>query len=505
MTAPVIGEESGHSLYPRDPLGHRLCEVFNYLWHSISADNAAEPEWKTQTKYPLRPRVLWQQWSDPHTLVGVRFGATTTYALIDIDRTSRYHPSAQGLSLLLASLETIGIVRHVLVRSSDSGGLHLYLPLPYAVPTFGLAQALKQCLEAQGIEVAAGQVETFPNTKAYAIPGTFIEYNAHRLPLQPDSGSFLLDDDGNAIGTNLRQFFQYWDHAAAGQDLETLHEAIGIARRNGRKRKRFKIAPVEEWRADLQTEINEGWTGQGQTNHLLKTIACYGVVFEALKGDALAEFVQTTAMNAPGYEEYCRHQHEIARRSTVWARAAEKYWWALGTEPQRTEAAYRVEDKVIPINKNQARAEDAQRRIREAVERLAASDDLPADVTGRVQALVREAHTSPHTLYRYLDLWHPEHFACLISAECVTPPPEGNTAILEIEVSAPSNFSESSQSKKLHTLKNRMKCKAISASDVGYFSSNVVEFRQSESSFTGLPLEKLDRFLQAFDEFTNGS
>jgi hypothetical protein len=101
-----------------------------------------------------------------------------------------------------------------------------------------------------------------------------------------------------------------------------------------------RIAAVDEWRCDLQTEINEGWTSYGQTNHLLKTIACYGVVFERLTGDAFAEFVQTTAINAPGYETYCRYQHEIAQRSRLWARSAEKYWWALGGEPQRSSNSF---------------------------------------------------------------------------------------------------------------------------------------------------------------------
>jgi hypothetical protein len=493
MTALPVADQRPSALLPSHPLGQRLCELFPYRWHTIAGENTAEPQWKTNTKYPLRPRVLWQGWNDPNTLIGVRFGGTTTYALIDIDLTSLYHPAVNphGLTLILAALETIGIVRHVLVRSSRSGGLHLYLPLPYAVPTFGLAQALKQCLEAQGITIVAGQVETFPNTKAYAIPGTFVEYNAHRLPLQPDSGSCLLDADGNPISTDLGQFFRHWDSAAIGQDLETLHEAIGVARRNGSKRKRQRIAAVDEWRSDLQTEINEGWTGHGQTNHLLKTIACYGVVFEGLKSEALAEFVQTAAMNAPGYKTYCRHQHEIAARSLLWARAAEKYWWALGSEPQRSTQRFinngAENSNVSSINQNQVRAEDAKRRIREAVARLQQSGELPGDVTSRVRLLVREAHTSVQTLYRHLNLWHPEHWNSGPNTKCVTAEATSDPSDGAARNPNPEKSPEPLQSRKLHTLEENMKCETspdygcmLNSSIHGISSVTVLEFRRSD-------------------------
>ncbi|MBW4541364.1 MAG: hypothetical protein KME43_19825 [Myxacorys chilensis ATA2-1-KO14] len=508
MTALPAADAQRSPLLPSNPLGQRLCETFPYRWHSISGENAAEPDWKTNTKYPLRPRVLWQGWNDPNTLVGVRFGSTTSYALVDLDRTSLYHPASNptGLPLILAALETIGIVRYVLLRSSHSGGLHLYLPLPYAVPTFGLAQAIKQCLEAQGITLAAGQIETFPNTKAYAIPGTHIEYNAHRLPLQPDSGSCLLDLDSNPIGTSLGQFFRHWDNAAAGQDLETLHAAIAVARRNGSKRKRQRIAAVEAWRADLQTEINEGWTGSGQTNHLLKTIACYGVVFERLQSEALAEFVQTTAINAPGYETYCRHQHEITQRSILWARAAEKYWWALGSEPQRSPKHSTSNggetSNVIPINKNQLRAEEAKQRIREGVERLQSTGQFPADASSRVRLLVREAHTSVQTLYRYRELWHPEHFTPVEETACVTAEVASDPSDAATKSPDRAKPRETAPEGELHTLEENMKCKAelvydfpadSSVPEVSSASARVFELRRLDGQGYQLDADFLEK------------
>jgi hypothetical protein len=75
----------------------------------------------------------------------------------------------------------------LLIRSSHSGGLHLYLPLPELVKTFDLAVALHHCLSAQGFAIASGTLEIFPNPKPYGVE-KIIHYNGHRLPLQPASG-----------------------------------------------------------------------------------------------------------------------------------------------------------------------------------------------------------------------------------------------------------------------------------------------------------------------------
>jgi hypothetical protein len=252
MSSPVLLEEQSCELLPHDRLGQRLTTLFPYHWQTIVATNEPKPVWETITKYPVRSRVLWQRWQDPTQLVGVRFGSATWYALMDIDILSPYHPrqNPEALRMLRSALETIGIYRTVLVQSSSSGGLHLYIPFPTMLPTFGVATALKQCLEAQGMTIAPGTLEIFPNTKAYAQPGEYSEYHAHRLPLQPASGSWWLDDEGNPISPELGRFFQAWDMAAAGQMIEEVRSAIAVARCNRRSKGRRSLGVVEEWRAD---------------------------------------------------------------------------------------------------------------------------------------------------------------------------------------------------------------------------------------------------------------
>jgi hypothetical protein len=355
-------------------------------------------------------------------------------------------------------LETIGLYRTILIRSSDSEGLHLYIPLPVSVPTFGLASAIKQCLEAQGLEVKAGQLEIFPNCKAFAIPGTYTEYNAHRLPLQPNSGSYLLDDDLNPMSKELGRFFESWDVAAAGQVIEELYRAIAIARSSNKTRRQRRASIVEDWLQELRTEMQDGWTGHGQTNHLLKTIACYGVVFEGLKGDTLIEFVHTSAINSSGYEKWCRHQHEIKLRATVWARSAEGYYWALGDSPKRSGTVHSESgNNIVPFNL--VRSQDAQRRIKEAVSRLEQEGQFPHTATARSKAIAQQGISS-RTLYRHLNLCHPIHYQPDHSGSCKTTELEPVSTIYGTNSEKPLKVAEPSHSEKFYTLGKDMKCES---------------------------------------------
>jgi len=438
---------------PADNLGRQLCTTFPYLWQAILSPNETDPQWQTITKYPLRPRVLWRYWQDAAHLVGVRFDNTTRYALIDIDRDSPYHPAQRtdALTFIRTALETIGIYRSLLIRSSWSDGLHLYLPLSDDVPTFGLALALKQCLEAQGLLISQGKLEIFPNCKTYAKPGTYIEYNAHRLPLQPAAGSCLLDADCNPIGDDLGQFFQQWDIVSAGQDLNELRQAIATARTN-RKTKAQRKTIVTEWQQDLKDEIQDGWTGHGQTNHLLKTIACYGVVFDGLEGDALATYIEHTAIASPGYSQWCKHQHEISLRSQVWARATENYYWKLGDLPKRLgNFPIEASNTIVPFNT--ARSEDAQKRIREIVQRLEELGTLPPTITSRADEIAEQG-ISLKTLYRHLELWHPQHY---VSDQSKIPVCETVSAISILDSDSGADPPKQPESREFYTSEDFMK------------------------------------------------
>jgi len=403
---------------PKDPNGQRLCEIFGqYRWQTLEGSTAdtTEPNWRTITNYPLRPRALWAKWQDAAKLVGVRFGDKTCYGLIDLDAKGPYC-TPEAINQINAALETIGIVRTIPIRSSWSGGVHLYIPLPEQVSTFSLAVALKSCLEAQGITVRQSHCEIFPNVKAftYSWLGSFSEYNGHRLPLQPGSGSCMLTPSLQPIGATLERFFWAWDFAADAQDMGELNHALKIGRANHRKRgKATRTHPVESWRQDLELEANEGWSGPGQTNHLLKTIATLGRVFERLEGAELADYVYEQAITRPGYERWCRHQHDIKMRCVTWARAVEKYYYPLGGPNTRLGTFV-----AMVKSHNDRIAEEARQRIQSAMEYLRSEGTLPDAIGERAFALARVAHCALRTLYKNRSLWHP----CYMGGKNATDP-----------------------------------------------------------------------------------
>lgn len=387
-------------LLPNHPHGARLAEIFGtYRWKWLETENTHSPDWKTNEKYPLKPRTLWKYFQDMATIIGVRFGNTTRYALLDLDHDSQY---LEMMPQIRGALETIGIYRTIPLRSSWSGGVHLYIPLPTPCNTFSVATALRQALEAQGFHISPGQLEIFPNEKAYARRwlGEFTEYNGHRLPLQPHTGACLLDDDLQPIGGDLAVFFALWDNAVIQNSAEELSWALTTARNNHSRRRRRATSAAESWREDLEHIISEGWTDRGQTNRLLKEIACYGRVFLKLGGVELYRYILTTAENAPGYAQFCGHHHDIHARAGSWAAAVEKFYWPLGDEPLRERRSL---DSIC-----KQRANDARSRIGYAVKELG---EKLADmgIRDRVKLICDFVCCSPNTLYKNRDLWHPDH------------------------------------------------------------------------------------------------
>ncbi|NEQ45659.1 MAG: hypothetical protein F6K00_19780 [Leptolyngbya sp. SIOISBB] len=407
-------------LYPKHPHGKRLAEIFNYGWKWLSTPNdGGRTAWTTNDDYPLKPRTLWKRWQDMTEIIGVRFGRLTRYAMLDIDAGSEY---LEMLPQIKMALETIGIVRTIFLRSSWSGGLHIYIPLPAEFSTFSVACGLRQCLEAQGFVVANGQLEIFPNEKAYSRPWRGekpTEYNGHRLPLQPHSGACLLDDDLQSMGNDIAVFWAMWDNAVVMNDAQDIMWALSTARNNRRKHRRQATGPAQEWQQDLEAIIREGWTGPGQTNKILKEIATYGRVFEKLSGHELIIYIATTAFDCPGYLEHCQHKHEIERRCRAWGMAVEKYYWPLGDEPLRERKSFG--------DICQQRANDARDRIADAVKWLR-QQMQGFNIKQMVAAICREARCSPNTLYKNRDLWHPDGEK---PSEGVTPSSVSDPAELE--------------------------------------------------------------------------
>ncbi|MBD1848222.1 hypothetical protein H6F89_33715 [Cyanobacteria bacterium FACHB-63] len=408
---------------------------YDYLWaeHPSSTES---PDWQTEIRYPLSDRLIQQ---GTH-LYGVRFGQRTHYFLLDIDRGSLYHPSRDPLAWrrIRECLERYGWVQTIALTSSYSGGLHLYFPVEQPQKTWEIALAVSTVLENAGFKLAPGQLEIFPNCKSYAANGEHSLYNGHRLPLQ--AGSYLLNDDLQPIWGDQQTFVQRWQFAQAQNQID--EKALARLIKTARHQQFRVTGKANKFLNDLNAEIEQGWTDFGQTNRLLGRIAMRSYIFghvlhaaAPIEGDDLVRDIVAIARSLPGYEDWCRHQHEIEQRAKEWARSIEQsryFHYGKNKIPKGSDPDNLSDSE---SNWNQQQQMSARERIQQAMDDLLRKSALPQGITERFDALVTYG-ISGATLYRHRDLWHPRHLEnsrnddlqkgvaqdCLWGASCATNP-----------------------------------------------------------------------------------
>jgi len=370
-------------------------------------DPKKKPDWKSEDRYPLSDRQLLKG----EYLYGVRFEKETQYCLLDIDSHSPYHPKQAPLAIerLLETLEPLGITDHILCTSSDSQGLHIYLPISKAFNSWKLAKAISVALEQAGFKIKLGQLELFPNPRAYSTGDTPSLFNAHRLPLQ--MGSYILNQDFLPVSNSHNHFVRMWKFC---QRRNTLSKRRITALIKQSQKLSYKLSnKATKFLSDLNTEIEEGWTDHGQTNRLLGRITMRAFIFnhitdggEPLYGQKLIDRIVDVAKALPGYKDWCQHTHEIEDRAAEWARCIENsHYFPYGT----AQGMYKALDSASEIKSpdwNQTKAKETQAKIVAAVRDLENKNKLPEKATARFKALL-EYSVGGASLYRYRELWHP--------------------------------------------------------------------------------------------------
>ncbi len=394
---------------------------FDYIYARHPEPNQS-PNWHTESRYPLSDRQLQQG----EYLFGVRFGKQTQYCLLDIDADSPYHPQQDiwATHRLLAALEPLGLVSYVACTSSDSGGLHIYFPFAVAKTSWELAAVVATALQNAGFHLKPGWLELFPNPRPYLPQTTPSLFHAHRLPLQ--MGSYLLNREFHPVWTDPRRFVQHWRCAQQQNQWNVRLWQRLLKQVQGN---RCQVSgKAEKFLNDLNTEIEMGWTGHGQTNRLLGRIALRAYVFDhilqggqPLSGAALVERIITVAGQLPGYHQWCRHQHELRQRAEEWARCVEgsRYFPYQSKNGVENNSHNQINKKTVDalenvslanrsLTWNQQRAEQTRERIRLAIADLLTNNLLPATATIRYRALLGYG-IGGASLYRHRDLWHPNY------------------------------------------------------------------------------------------------
>lgn len=389
----VTTARDSKNLLPADPIEQEFAAIFPHLWDWIFKDADG---WHTNCKYPLSPRDLIEKWRSLHEIVGVRLGKETSYLMLDIDAGSPYRDE-QGLKKIRGAIESIGLVRCLPIQSSKSTGLHLYFPLPECVNSFNLACAARHVLEKAGLTVKGGTLEIFPNVKSYS-DVTKTLFNGHRLPLQ--EGSYLLDSDYEPYSQSLESFLIAWKTTAASQDMKILNKAIATAP----KPKNFKAKETGKatgWRSDLETRIETGWTGQGQTNELMFQIAQYGRVFLGIDDlNELAEYTATKTKSCNGFYEYATHTHEVDRLALDKAKNVMAKYYPYDSKAGLTSdrTAMAKEPKVSRLDQVKQGLIDLVNQIGGATFKTTRS---------LMTYLEKRLKTSRDTLYKLKEIWQP--------------------------------------------------------------------------------------------------
>lgn len=276
-----------------------------------------------------------------HIILGKRFGKLTNYLMIDVDINSPFHPRNGGIDKILAAMEALGLCRYLLVRSSTSGGIHIYFPLAEPVSAWAIACAAHAALTAAGITIAGGICELFPNKKAFNA-----EHNGHRLPLQ--DGSFILDDDFNCIGNSKTVFLRQWQICAAGQGTKQLAEEL---------LEKHKPIPKP---VSVGALPPIAWTGKGQSNEVMRQLVNYG---DAVMGhrtiQALGDWIGAVAPRLPGFLQFAsaESRDDVTRRNWAyrWAKshfkAGRLYAAKSSSNHNATVAAEALERLLIALDK----------------------------------------------------------------------------------------------------------------------------------------------------------
>jgi hypothetical protein len=150
-----------------------------------------------------------------------------------------------------------------------------------------------------------------------------------------------------------------------------------------------------------------------------------------------------TAETSPGYQQYCRHKHNIQRRGKDWGRCIEKYYYPYGSEPSRIGSFNDLQKKgCCPENPpkenlvNQSRQKGAIERIKQGMEYLLETVKVLPRKVGELKELLLGAikeifgiRTSDKTLARYKEFWHPRY----IQPAALEVASQSATAVIELD------------------------------------------------------------------------
>lgn len=281
-------------------------------------DEFGKVKWRSyKNKWEISASKFIEYYLDEMMVVGKRFNRETSYIMIDIDTGSKCHPDKylDECSRLLDCLKIVGLHKPVFVRSSNSGGIHLYYPFPKSVSSWSIAHSLSTFLQAEGFHLKGGQLEIFPNPKQRDS-----QYQGHRLPLQ--TGGCILDSqDFQPLGNDKNTFVEAWNEAKIHNEPEILINQNKSCSNHGSQAK----TP-----ATFHERLNIRFTQIGETNAILRKLVNFGIeVLKLQTESSLADWIRVTVQETPGYAQFVsresKHDIEMSDWPERWATSGLRY------------------------------------------------------------------------------------------------------------------------------------------------------------------------------------
>lgn len=285
-----------------------FAQGYGYLIRK-GASLRARPSWLTPQQVGAHLGVGAAQ---PHYLA-IRPAPWSTWALIDIDADSRYHPTSldgEGDLVVKKTLCDIGLLEPIEIQSSTSTGLHLLYPLSEIVSTWELALSIEQCLLSAGLQIKPGILELRPNCKTWNA-----NYQAIRAPLSGEGNSFWAPKYSDfGLHDDLMVFQQLFCSSRQSNRFTPIniqHQASRVCSSN----RRGPVQPTGLLSA-AKMRLKEGFTARGQTNELTFIAQQQARLIEGIDSiDALRIRCSELVSRAPGFLEFCGHQQAVINGS----------------------------------------------------------------------------------------------------------------------------------------------------------------------------------------------
>jgi hypothetical protein len=171
-----------------------------------------------------------------------------------------------------------------------------------------LAELVRTLLESYNFIPSPGNLEIFPNESN----GTRYKCKPVRLPLQPDSGSYILDENLQPYTDSIDELNRLILISLNTPNFSTLELDL----------KPHEIVPsdkAKQWLRDVDALLRRGFTTTAQSQQLIRAAIDKVIVFEKIIDlDIICDKVKFIVVNLNGYTQYCGHQRNIDKVIKTW-------------------------------------------------------------------------------------------------------------------------------------------------------------------------------------------